>query len=147
MWVCPHTTVRTGCATPESTSLHRSGSLSTRTNSSSSRGVAWQNNASPMVTVVGKDASNVKLLMAIMAIPKVHAIEFPAQGTTGTIMAELMGYLDKPPHPAEVDPMKIPPEHRETLVKLIWQLVGSDANMHPDELQAVRDLEELLLGR
>jgi uncharacterized tellurite resistance protein B-like protein len=58
-----------------------------------------------------------------------------------------MGYLDKAPHPAEVDPMKIPPEHRETLVKLIWQLVGSDANMHPDELQAVRDLEELLLGR
>lgn len=58
-----------------------------------------------------------------------------------------MAYLDKPPHPAEVDPMKIPPEHRETLVKLIWQLVGSDSNMHPDELQAVRDLEELLLGR
>jgi uncharacterized tellurite resistance protein B-like protein len=57
-----------------------------------------------------------------------------------------MGYLDKPPHPAEVDPMKIPPEHRETLVKLIWQLVGADSKMAPDELEAVKNLEELLLG-
>jgi uncharacterized tellurite resistance protein B-like protein len=57
------------------------------------------------------------------------------------------GYLEKPPHPAEVDPMKIPPEHRETLVKLIWQLVGADSNMDPHELQTIRDLEELLLGR
>lgn len=58
-----------------------------------------------------------------------------------------MGYLDKPPHPAEVDPMKIAPEHRETLVRLVWELVGADSNLSPDELQAVRDLEELLLGR
>lgn len=58
-----------------------------------------------------------------------------------------MGYLDKPPHPAEADPMKIPPDHRETLVKLVWQLVGADSNVDPAELEAVRDLEELLLGR
>jgi uncharacterized tellurite resistance protein B-like protein len=61
--------------------------------------------------------------------------------------ATAMAYLDKPPHPAEVDPMKIPPEHRETLVKLIWQLVGADSTVGEHELQAVRDLEELLLGR
>ena len=58
-----------------------------------------------------------------------------------------MGYLEKPPHPAEVDPMKIPPEYREALVKLIWQLVGADSNVGEHELQTVRDLEELLLGR
>lgn len=58
-----------------------------------------------------------------------------------------MGYLDMPPHPAEVDPTKIPPEHRETLVKLVWQLVGADSSVDPAELEAVRDLEALLLGR
>jgi uncharacterized tellurite resistance protein B-like protein len=58
-----------------------------------------------------------------------------------------LGYLEKPPHPAEADPMKIPPEHRETLVKLVWQIVGADSNVDPAELEAVRDLEALLLGR
>jgi hypothetical protein len=57
-----------------------------------------------------------------------------------------MGYLDKPPHPAEVDPMKIPPEHRETLVKLVREVVGADSTVDPQEQQAVQDLEELLLG-
>jgi uncharacterized tellurite resistance protein B-like protein len=58
-----------------------------------------------------------------------------------------MGYLDKPPHPAEVDPMKIPPEHRETLVKLIWQIVGADSTVGEHEHETVKQLEELLLGR
>ena len=60
--------------------------------------------------------------------------------------ATVLGYLDSPPHPAEVDPTKIPHEHRELLVKLVWQLVGADAQVSEDELQAVRDLEELLLA-
>ena len=50
-----------------------------------------------------------------------------------------MGYLDKPPHPAEVDPMKIPPEHRETLVKLVWQLVGADSNMAGEQKTYIRE--------
>ena len=58
-----------------------------------------------------------------------------------------MSYLEKAPHPAEVDPMKVAPEHREALVKLVWQLVGADSNVGEHELQTVRDLEELLLGR
>jgi uncharacterized tellurite resistance protein B-like protein len=57
-----------------------------------------------------------------------------------------MAYLDEPPHPAEVDPMKIPPEHRETLVKLVREVVGADSTVDPQEQQAVQDLEELLLG-
>jgi uncharacterized tellurite resistance protein B-like protein len=59
--------------------------------------------------------------------------------------ATAMGYLDTPPHPAEVDPTKIPQEHREALVKLVWQLIGSDGQIGEQETQAVKDLEELLL--
>ena len=54
-------------------------------------------------------------------------------------------YLDVPPHPAEADPRKIPPEYREALVKLVWQLIGADGQVSDDEMQAVKDLEELLL--
>jgi len=57
-----------------------------------------------------------------------------------------LGYLDAPPHPAEADPTKIPPEHREALVKLVWQIIGADGKVSEDELSAVKDLEELLLG-
>ncbi len=56
-----------------------------------------------------------------------------------------LGYLDTPPHPAQTDPRKIPPEYREALVKLVWQLIGADGQVSEDELQAVKDLEELLL--
>jgi uncharacterized tellurite resistance protein B-like protein len=56
-----------------------------------------------------------------------------------------LAYLDAPPHPAEVDPSKIPPEHREALVKLVWQIIGADGKISDDEMQAVKDLEELLL--
>jgi uncharacterized tellurite resistance protein B-like protein len=57
------------------------------------------------------------------------------------------GYLEKPPHPAEADPTKIPPEYREALVKLAWQMVGADEDVDDDEMAAVRELEALLLGR
>jgi len=59
-------------------------------------------------------------------------------------MTTVRGYLDKPPHPAEIDPSKLPPELRETLVKLVWQLIGSDENVDEEELATVRHLEELL---
>jgi uncharacterized tellurite resistance protein B-like protein len=60
--------------------------------------------------------------------------------------AAALGYLDKPPHPAEADPTKIPPEHREALVKLVWQVIGADGKISDEEMQTVKDLEELLLG-
>jgi uncharacterized tellurite resistance protein B-like protein len=56
-----------------------------------------------------------------------------------------LGYLDTPPHPAEVDPSKIPPEYREGLVKLVWQLVGADDKVEDEELAMVKELEALLL--
>jgi len=59
---------------------------------------------------------------------------------------QALGYLDKPPHPAEADPQKIPPDYREALVKLVWQVVGADGKMDDEEMRAVKELEELLLG-
>jgi uncharacterized tellurite resistance protein B-like protein len=56
------------------------------------------------------------------------------------------GYLDTPPHPAEVDPSKIPPEHRELLVGLVSELVHADGKVDPEEETALEDLRALLLG-
>lgn len=56
------------------------------------------------------------------------------------------GYLDRPPHPAEVDPTKIPREHRETLMGLISELVHADGTVGDAELEAFHELEVLLLG-
>jgi uncharacterized tellurite resistance protein B-like protein len=58
--------------------------------------------------------------------------------------AVALGYLDKAPHPAEVDPTKIPPEYREALMKLVWQVLGADGRMSDDEQSAAQELEELL---
>ncbi|HVU03799.1 MAG TPA: TerB family tellurite resistance protein [Polyangiaceae bacterium] len=56
------------------------------------------------------------------------------------------GYLDSPPHPAEVDPNKIPHEHREMLVGLVSDLVKADGKVDPEEEQALEDLKALLLA-
>jgi len=56
------------------------------------------------------------------------------------------GYLDAPPHPAEVDPTKIPREHRETLMELVSELVHADGTVGDEELEAFHELEALLLG-
>lgn len=55
-------------------------------------------------------------------------------------------YLDSPPHPAEVDPNKLPHDVRETLVALVKEIVASDANTTDEERETVQHLEELLLG-
>jgi uncharacterized tellurite resistance protein B-like protein len=57
-----------------------------------------------------------------------------------------LGYLDSPPHPAEVDPNKLPHDVRETLVSLVKELVASDATTTDEERETVQHLEELLLG-
>jgi uncharacterized tellurite resistance protein B-like protein len=56
------------------------------------------------------------------------------------------GYLDSPPHPAEIDPNKIPREHREMLMSLVSELVHADGKVSEEELEAFRELETLLLG-
>ena len=55
-----------------------------------------------------------------------------------------LGYLDKAPHAAEVDPSKIPAEYREALVKIVWQVLGADGQMTDDEHTAAKELEALL---
>jgi uncharacterized tellurite resistance protein B-like protein len=57
-----------------------------------------------------------------------------------------LGYLETPPHPAEIDPQKIPHEQRQRLMELVWQLVNSDGKLGDEERSAVEQLEELLLG-
>lgn len=57
-----------------------------------------------------------------------------------------LGYLDSPPHPAEADPSKIAPDHRRALMDMIWRIVAADGVVGDEEKQAVKDLEELLLG-
>lgn len=56
------------------------------------------------------------------------------------------GYLDTPPHPAEIDPGKIPREHREHLMSLVSELMHADGKVGEEELEAFRELETLLLG-
>jgi uncharacterized membrane protein YebE (DUF533 family) len=56
------------------------------------------------------------------------------------------GYLDTPPHPAEIDPHKIPREHREMLMSLVSELVHADGTVGEEELEAFHELETLLLG-
>ncbi len=58
----------------------------------------------------------------------------------------VLGYLDMPPHPAEVDPSKISPDYREGLMKLIYEVVNADGAVGEDEMQTVKELEALLLG-
>jgi uncharacterized tellurite resistance protein B-like protein len=60
--------------------------------------------------------------------------------------ATAIGYLDTPPHPAEVDPNKLPHEVRETLVSLVKELIAADADTTEAERETVHHLEELLLG-
>lgn len=61
--------------------------------------------------------------------------------------AEALGLLDRAPHPAEADPSRIAPEHRELLMELVWQVMGADSTMSEQERDTARELEELLLGR
>jgi len=57
-----------------------------------------------------------------------------------------LGYLDTPPHPAEIDPNKLPHELRETLVSLVKEMIAADSDTTDTERETVQHLEELLLG-
>lgn len=57
----------------------------------------------------------------------------------------VLGYLDTPPHPAEADPSKIPPDYREGLMKLVREIIAADGKIDEEEQRTVNELEELLL--
>lgn len=58
----------------------------------------------------------------------------------------VLGYLDTPPHPAEADPSKIPPDYREGLMNLVREVISADGKIDEEEERTVKELEELLLG-
>lgn len=58
----------------------------------------------------------------------------------------VIGYLDTPPHPAEADPSKIPPDYRQGLMSLVREVIAADGKIDAEEERTVKELEELLLG-
>ncbi len=57
------------------------------------------------------------------------------------------GWLEKPPHPAEVDPSRIPPKHRELFLTVARGMINADGNVDDEEKERLELLEELLLVR
>lgn len=57
-----------------------------------------------------------------------------------------LGYLEKAPHPAEADPLKIPPDHRRALVELAREMAAADGHTHDEEQECLEHLEMLLLS-
>ena len=53
-------------------------------------------------------------------------------------------WLDVPPLPEEVDPMDIPPEHRQLFLNAILQLVGVDGFVDEKEMETLALFEKLL---
>ncbi len=54
------------------------------------------------------------------------------------------GWLETPPHPAEVDPTKIPPKHRDMFLTLARGMINADGEVDDDERERLEVLEELL---
>lgn len=53
-------------------------------------------------------------------------------------------WLVKPPHPAEIDPAKIPQEHRGMFLTLARGMINADGDVSDDERERLELLEELL---
>jgi uncharacterized membrane protein YebE (DUF533 family) len=56
-------------------------------------------------------------------------------------------WLDTPPHPAEVDPQKIPPQHRNLFLSVVRGMVNADGHVDEEERERLELLEQMLLGR
>jgi uncharacterized tellurite resistance protein B-like protein len=55
-------------------------------------------------------------------------------------------WLKVPPRPDEVDPTKIPREHRELFLNTVRELVMADGVLAPEEQENLRLFEELVRG-
>ncbi len=56
------------------------------------------------------------------------------------------GWLDAPPHHAEVDPSKIPPKHRQLFLSVARGVFGADGEIDDEERERLELLEHMLLG-
>jgi uncharacterized tellurite resistance protein B-like protein len=62
-------------------------------------------------------------------------------GLPGEDMSE---WLEKPPPPEEVDPNRIPPEHRRIFLEAMEHAMRADRAIDSPELESLRLLRELL---
>lgn len=53
-------------------------------------------------------------------------------------------WLKLPPHPEEVDPTKIPSEHRQIFLKTLDEVIGVDGERSEEETELFAILKELL---
>jgi len=56
------------------------------------------------------------------------------------------GWLDRPPHAAEVDPAQIPHKHRHLFLTMAKGVISADGEIDPEEAERLELLKELLLG-
>jgi hypothetical protein len=56
----------------------------------------------------------------------------------------LADWLERPPPPEEVDPARIPPEHRSLFLAAVREALASDHVLDAPERETLRLLEELL---
>lgn len=54
------------------------------------------------------------------------------------------GWLEVPPPPEEVDPARVPPEHRKLFLEAARAIVEADATAGPAERESLRLLQKLL---
>ena len=57
------------------------------------------------------------------------------------------GWLETQPHPAEVDPQKIPAKHRQLFLTVLKGMVSADGVVDDEERERMELLEQMLLGR
>ena len=58
--------------------------------------------------------------------------------------SQVEGWLKRPPAPEDVDPMDIPPEHRQIFLKTMMDVVGADGKIDEAEMENLALLEQLL---
>jgi uncharacterized tellurite resistance protein B-like protein len=59
-------------------------------------------------------------------------------------LEQVQGWLKVPPRPEEVDPTKIPPEHRQLFLDTIRDVITADGEVAQDEWENLALFEQLL---
>jgi uncharacterized membrane protein YebE (DUF533 family) len=59
-------------------------------------------------------------------------------------LAQVRGWLETPPPPEEVDPARVPPEHRQLLLDAVGAAIAVDGVVDSRERESLRLLQELI---
>jgi uncharacterized tellurite resistance protein B-like protein len=81
--------------------------------------------------VADKERAHVKKLIAKLGLEPSEA-------------KQVEQWLKVPPHPEEVDPTRIPAEHRQIFLKTLDEVIGVDGERSEEEKELLALLEELL---